>query len=70
MPGAESPRHFEAPVIAHRGMIRDFDRFKERDERLRGGNARVRPGVLIAMAGLVVLVVVGFLFIMLRFARA
>ena len=50
-------------------MIKDFDRYADRDRRIRGRDRRVRPGNLIAMAGLLVLVLVGILFIMLRFAH-
>ena len=51
-------------------MIDDFDRFAARDELLRGPPRKVRPGSLIATALLVVVVLIGILFIMLRFAHA
>ena len=51
-------------------MIRDYDRYAARDQRLRGRHRRVRPGNLLVMALLLILVIVGILFIMLRFAHA
>ena len=50
-------------------MIDDFDRFASREQRRRGRPKRTRPGGLIAMAVLLVVVLVGILFIMLRFSR-
>ena len=50
-------------------MIDDFDRFAARNELLHGRPKRVHAGQLIALAILLVLVLVGVLFIMLRFAH-
>ena len=51
-------------------MIQDFDRYTTRDQRLRRRSKRVRPGNLLAMAVLLIVVLIGIGFIMLRFAHA